>query len=132
MIVPTLAEGICLPLRVTILKPPPKPRTVTSEPSPFTRLIDTPEIRCRDSAKLVSGNLPISSAEIASTTPEASRFVSIALSRLPRIPVTTTSSIDSDSATVWPATIVPAAAARIAEESLDFLNILVSPVMSFI
>ena len=58
----------------------------------LARLTETPVIRCKDSARLVSGNLPMSSAEIASTTPADSRLISIARSSEPRIPVTTTSS----------------------------------------
>ena len=47
----------------------PTPRTVTLDPSPIERSIDTPLMRCNDSARLVSGNLPISSALMPSTTP---------------------------------------------------------------
>src|SRR5690625_2700399 len=68
----------------------PKPRTVTCEPAPLRRLIDTPVMRCSDAARLVSGNLPMSSALIASTTPIALRLIFIDCSRLLRIPVTTT------------------------------------------
>ncbi len=57
------------PFSVTRLYCGPKPRTVTSAPSPLRRSIDTPVMRWSDSARLVSGNLPISSDEIASTTP---------------------------------------------------------------
>src|SRR5690606_39774907 len=67
-------------------------RTVTRAPSPLFRSIDTPVIRCSDSARLVSGNLPMSSAEIASTTPCAFRLTSIDRCKLPLIPVTTISS----------------------------------------
>ena len=49
-------------------------------------------MRCSDSAKLVSGNLPISSAEMASTTPDASRFTSIERMSEPRIPFTSITS----------------------------------------
>src|SRR5690606_9755176 len=86
------ADGMVRPFKVTMLLPAPKPRTDTSPPSPLLRLIDTPVLRCKDSARLVSGNLPISSALIASTTPADSRLISIARSRDARIPVTTTSS----------------------------------------
>ena len=54
--------------------------------------METPVIRCNDSAKLVSGNLPISSALIASTTPLEFRFMSIALMTDERIPVTSITS----------------------------------------
>ena len=79
--------GICRPFKVIRLNSGPKPRTVIWLPSPLERLTDTPVIRCSDSARLVSGNLPISSAEIASTTPLASRFTSIERIKLPRIPL---------------------------------------------
>ena len=69
--------GIVRPFSVTILKSGPKPRAVTWLPSPLFRLIEIPVIRCSDSAKLVSGNLPISSAEMASTTPAESRLIPI-------------------------------------------------------
>ena len=88
-----LCVGICRPFNVTKLKSAPKPRTVTRAPSPRSRSIATPVIRCNASARLVSGKSPISSAVMASTTPVASRLVSIARFRLERIPVTTTSSI---------------------------------------
>ena len=45
-------------------------------------------MRCNDSARLVSGNLPMSSALIASTTPAESRLMSMAWLRLLRMPVT--------------------------------------------
>ena len=84
--------GICRPFNSTRLKSGPTPRTVTREPSPIERSIDTPLMRCMDSARLVSGNLPMSSATMPSITPCASRFSSIEEVRLPRMPVTTTSS----------------------------------------
>jgi hypothetical protein len=64
--------------------------------------MEMPVIRCSDSARFVSGNLPMSSAVIASTTPTASRLISIEAWRLARKPVTTTSS--SVSLLVWLAT----------------------------
>ena len=92
--------AIWRPLSVTKLNDGPKPRTVIWLPSPFERLTDTPVIRCNDSAKFVSGNLPISSAEMASTTPEASRFTSIERINDPRIPFT--SMISSSGSAVFP------------------------------
>ena len=74
--------GMLLPFKVTRLYSGPKPRTVTLEPSPLNLSIDTPEILANDSAKLVSGYLPISSAVIASTTPSAFLFLSSALFKL--------------------------------------------------
>ena len=85
-----LCVGICRPLSVTRLYSGPKPRTVTWLPSPRCRLIETPVTLCRDSARFVSGNLPISSDEIASATPAVSRLISIERLRLARIPPSTT------------------------------------------
>src|SRR3546814_1115432 len=62
-----LDAGIWRPLSNTRLKSGPTPRTVTFEPSPIERSIDTPLMRCSDSARLVSGNLPMSSATMPST-----------------------------------------------------------------
>ena len=68
----------------------PKPRAVTCAPSPSRRSIEMPGTRCNDSARLVSGNLPMSSALIASTTPAALRLVFIEFASALRMPVTTT------------------------------------------
>ena len=87
-----LEAGICRPFSSTRLKSGPTPRTVTREPSPIERSMETPLMRCSDSARLVSGNLPMSSATMPSTTPCESRFSSMEDVRLPRMPVTTTSS----------------------------------------
>ncbi len=84
----------------------PKPRTVTLLPSPRSRSIETPVMRCSDSARFVSGNLPMSSAVIASTTPCACRLIAADCARLPRIPTTTISSISSASCATAGATIV--------------------------
>ena len=54
------------------------------------RSIDTPLMRCSDSARLVSGNLPMSAATMPSTIPSALRFRFIEEPRLARRPVTTT------------------------------------------
>ena len=89
---PSVDVGISRPLSSTRLYSGPKPRTVTNEPSPFARSIDTPVMRCSNSARLVSGNLPISSAEMASTTPCAFRLMSIDSRRDARMPVMTMSS----------------------------------------
>lgn len=76
------------------LKSPPKPRIVTPFASPRTpsRWIETPGRRCSEAATLESGNLPISSDEMTSTTPDASRFASRLRWSEPRMPVTTISS----------------------------------------
>ncbi len=86
------APGIRRPLRVTVLNCGPKPRAVTCAPSPSRRSMEIPVMRCSDSARLVSGNLPMSSALIASTTPAASRLMPIDWLRLLRIAVTLTAS----------------------------------------
>ena len=85
-----LDAGIWRPLSSTRLKSGPTPRTVTREPSPMERSIETPLMRCSDSARLVSGNLPMSSAEMPSTTPCPSRFMLSDDSRLERMPLTMT------------------------------------------
>ena len=89
--------GICLPLSVTRLNSGPKPRTATLDPSTLDLSIATPTILESDSAKLPSGNLPISSAVIASTTPTFFLLMSIAFFKLDLIPVTTTSSTAASS-----------------------------------
>ena len=90
--------GICLPFKVTRLNSGPRPRTATLDPSTFDLSIATPTILDKDSAKLPSGNLPISSAVIASTTPTFFLLISIAFFKLDLIPVTTTSSTAASSA----------------------------------
>ena len=87
------SDAICRPLTSTVLNSGPKPRTVISWPSPPERSIDTPVMRCSDSARLVSGNLPMSSAEMESTTPPASRLESIARPSAPRMPRTSMTSV---------------------------------------
>ena len=81
-----LLVGICRPFSSTRLKSGPKPRTVTRAPSPRSRSMETPVMRCRDSARLLSGKSPMSSAVMASTTPSRVRFKSIEFLRLWRIP----------------------------------------------
>ena len=75
------------------LKSPPKPRTVMPVGSPRVpeRWIDTPGTRCSDAATFESGNLPMSSDVITSTTPMASRFMSRLRCSEPLMPVTMTS-----------------------------------------
>ena len=104
----------------------PRPRTEISLPSPLSRVIDTPGKRCKDSATFSSGNLLISSAEIASTIPSADLFISSALFKLARIPVTTTSSIiPSDCASAAPPVAASAAAthAAVAASSNLLVNV---------
>ena len=97
-----VAPGIWRPLSITRLKSDPTPRTVTLEPSPGTpdsgvRSMETPVMRCKDSARLVSGNLPMSSATMPSETPCSARFMFADEARLLRIPTVTISSIASSS-----------------------------------
>src|SRR3979490_1010141 len=54
-------EAIWRPLTKTVLNSGPNPRTVMNSPSPPERSMETPVMRWSDSARLVSGNLPISS-----------------------------------------------------------------------
>ena len=84
------------------MKSPPKPRMVMLEalpveigapPVPETAPRSTvmPGIRSRAAPRLVSGKLPMLSAEMASTTPMDSFLICSDRSRDPRIPVTTIS-----------------------------------------
>src|SRR5690606_11521060 len=50
-------------------------------------------MRCRESAILLSGNLPMSSAVMLSDTSDELRLISMLLARLALIPVTTISSM---------------------------------------
>ena len=68
-----------------------KPRTLMVRPSPPSRSMATPGTRCKDSAKLLSGNLPMSSALMTSTTPLSSFFLLSAPAKAARKPVTTNS-----------------------------------------
>jgi hypothetical protein len=81
-----LLVGIWRPFSSTRLKSGPRPRTVIRDPSPRERSMDTPVMRCSDSARLVSGKTPMSSAVMASTTPAEFRFRSIEATRLARMP----------------------------------------------
>ena len=83
----------------------------------MARDTDTPVIRCNDSAKLVSGNLPISSAVIASTTPLESRFSLLELIKLPRIPRTAMTSTSSSA--LAPASSCATAGIAIAAEPIN-------------
>ena len=83
------------PLTVTWLSPAPSPRTLTSLPSPASRSREMPVMRCRASPMFSSGNLPMSSALMASMIWEAMRLRLIASSMLDRMPRTTISSTGS-------------------------------------
>ena len=79
------------PLRRTIWKSPPRPRTVIVRPSPLSRSIDTPGRRWIDSAKFASGKSAMSSAVIASMIWFEARLRLREFSSEARKPVTTTS-----------------------------------------
>ena len=74
-------------------------------PPPRVRAMATPGIRCSDSAIFVSGNLPSSSADIASTMPDAFCLTDAESCSEARIPVTTTSSMTS-SPSAWAKLVV--------------------------
>ena len=90
--------------------------------------METPVIRWRDSARLASGNLPMSSAEIASTTPIESRLISIEAFKLPRMPPSTIiSSITASSSCAKAGEYVPTNAKATLDESKLFLNTILRP-----
>ncbi len=135
-----LEAGIERPFSSTRLKSAPMPRTVTLWPSPSAptcapapeRSMDTPVIRCSDSARLVSGNLPMSSATMASTTPSESRLIPADSIRLRRTPVTMTSSMMPASSASWATTGVTAEApnaSAMPPASGFILNVRLSTVM---
>ena len=92
--------AICWPLMVTCDRPAPRPRTLMPLPSPASRSRLMPGMRCRASPMFSSGNLPMSSAEMASMIWSASRLRANWSSMLARMPTTTTSSSTSDSSSV--------------------------------
>ena len=67
---------------VTRVKLGPRPRRLICWPSPFVREICTPGMRAMASARLLSGSLPTSSAEMESMKFVAARLVSRDFSRL--------------------------------------------------
>ena len=72
-----------------------KPRTLTRLARPSRRCAVKPGKRAIDSAIDESGNLPISSAEIDSTTCVEKRLVFIDSTKLPRKPLTSMTSTSS-------------------------------------
>src|SRR5260221_5480614 len=86
-----------------------------------SRCVVTPGRRASDSAIVVSGSLPMSSAEMLSTIVSAFFLTEIALSMAARIPVTTTSSRGPVSAAAGAAgasaaqAVLPGAISKIAE-----------------
>ena len=82
---PVDAIAIGALLSSTRVKFVPRPRIATLRPSPLiSRVIVTPGTRFSDSAMLVSGNLPMSSAKTVSVKPTESRLALAELSRLAR------------------------------------------------
>ena len=79
------------PFRRAVVNPGSVPRRLIAEARPSARCEVNPGRRDMDSAMLVSGSLPMSSAETASTMLVESRLVAIAFSMPTRMPVTTTS-----------------------------------------
>jgi hypothetical protein len=82
--VPPVEACASMPLMRTRVKPGPRPRTEMLRPSPASRVIVTPEMRCIASARFVSGNLAMSSALTTSTIAFSSRFSASALSMAAR------------------------------------------------
>jgi hypothetical protein len=78
--VPPVEAWPSIPLMRTRVKAGPRPRTEMLRPSPASRVMATPEMRCIASARLVSGNLATSSALTTSTMPLSSRLSTRALS----------------------------------------------------
>ena len=93
--VPPVVLIASMPLMRTRVNCGPRPRTVMLRPSPASRAIATPGMRCSDSARFESGNLAMSSATDRVDRAGGARLSSSALFRLARKPVTTTSSIVS-------------------------------------
>ncbi len=67
-----------------------RPRTSTEVPTPASRLICTPVMRCRESVMVVSGSAPMFSAVMLSWMLAASRLTSMAWACDSRTPVTVT------------------------------------------
>src|SRR5882724_7188626 len=146
-----MLPGIERPFSVTRLKSGPKPRTVTREPSLFTRSMVTPGMRWMDSARFVSGNLPMSSAVMASTIPLEFRLMVSLVTSDWRRPVTTISprfsagaavvSVAAVGSAIAPEQYIAISTARgfigkgddgcfaifVAHERLDFFNVFSPP-----
>ena len=122
-----LLVGIWRPFRSTRLKSGPNPRTVTRAPSPRSLSMETPVMRCSDSARLLSGKSPMSSAVMASTMPSRARFKSIDCFKLCRMPTTITSSTMVGSAAAdwasWPVAVPLAKASETAAAIGVFLKL---------
>ena len=83
-----------------------RPRILTVAPSPPSRWITTPGTRCNESATFLSGNLPMSSAVITSTTLSDARLFSKFSLILDKMPRTSMTSIFSFSAAFFLAAAV--------------------------
>ena len=88
---------ISRPLSKVVAKSGESPRTLMTWARPATRCAARPGRRAIDSAMLTSGNLPMSSAETASTIEVASFFTASALSMPARMPVTSMASSSAGS-----------------------------------
>jgi hypothetical protein len=89
---------ISLPLSSVFTKEGLRPRTLIVLPVPRFRVIWTPVTRWSDSAILVSGYLPMSSAAMTSLTVASLRLMFAARSSYCRKPLTTTSLSSSSGA----------------------------------
>ena len=78
------------PFSSAVDRSPDVPRMLICCAWPLTRCADRPGRRASDSAMLMSGSLPMSSAEMVSTMLVESRLTAIASSILRRMPVTVT------------------------------------------
>jgi len=93
-------ETCSRPLSSVLAKSPDRPRMLISVARPPTRCAARPGRRAIDSAMLLSGSLPMSSAEIASTMLSLFFLTLMALSMPRRMPVTVTTSPPAGAALV--------------------------------
>ena len=117
--------GTWMPLTFTAFRSGARPRTRTKRPSPWSRSMDTPGRRCKDSETLLSGNWPMASALTVVSMLSAARWLASALSMLAAWPITlTVSSLPSPACwaqAAWPAARPTRVASRV------FLNMRFSP-----
>ena len=102
MSLPLTCDTPSIPLMRTRVNCAPRPRTEMLRPSPPSpRDSATPGIRCIDSARLESGNLPMSSATMLSTAAVSLRLALSALFSEALKPVTTISACWESSVRSW-------------------------------
>ena len=111
------------PLSSVVPKLSGKPRILMLVARPATRWAVRPGSLARDSAILMSGSLPMSSAEMVSTMEVDSRLVSIAFSMPRRIPVTVTRSRSTASSALGCA-VLSAVSAAVCANALVALNVI--------